>query len=131
MYHAGKRAARGSGLRSILLGVMCSVLLFAGILSVEAAAAGKGSLPQSWFSAAAFGAYGIACLIGCFLTAKRAGSGKLLRASVTGCILLAAVLGISAACTGIGSPGTLIGITLAAILLGAVLGSRKYQNGYK
>lgn len=133
MYRVGKRFTGGGKLSPVLIGISVFVLAMAVLLCACAIAAGKGSLPPAFFSTAARIAYGAAISAGAFLCAKRAKRAKLLWAALTGGLCLGTVLGLISifSSNGLGQPAALIGISLGGVILGGILGAKRYQNGYK
>ena len=77
--------------------------------------------------------YGAAVFAGCFLTARKSMQGKLVWAALTGAltgiILLVILFALSDAAPA--SAGGLLGVTVAAWLIGGFLGARRKRNRYE
>lgn len=125
-------AGKGRAGKGFLLGLAAGVLLLSCAVSVISILCLNGSLRLEHASTAAKAAFGLAVFFGCFLTARSAQRGKLLRALLTALALALLVLGACCAVSegGALSVGGLLGITAAGFLPGALLGVRRKRNSY-
>lgn len=128
----GKSGIGSTALHGWLAGLLAALAVELTALSVTALLIAKGVVGEARAGAAAKGLYTVALCLGCFLSALRAGSGKLLWAGLTALL----VFGLNLlACAGVGvGPlriGAMLWLTVGALLVGGLLGAKRRRSSFE